>query len=254
MGRASMSETSLSELLEKLGLTEYEGKTLSALFKLGEAEAPDVSRIAQVPKTRVYDVLDRLVDKKLVIEIRGRPKKYRVVDATQALDLLVSEQKRNLSRLEEQAMALKLKLAAPAKTGGGDMVLKVKSPAEFDRILAQEIAGAKNEIVGLSRLSGDSTLVTEALKTAHAKKVNVRLLNHPGHRELHKHFSAKSVRYADHGLNAFVIDNQKAILGLSDHMNPSGGDHYFAIWPNRPAMVSTLKHYFDKCWTNSKNG
>jgi len=54
-----MQEYDVNVFLERLGLTEYEAKTLSALFRLKEAEAPEVSRSAQVPKTRVYDVLDR---------------------------------------------------------------------------------------------------------------------------------------------------------------------------------------------------
>ena len=67
-------------LLEKLGLTEYEAKTLGTLFNLREAEAPQISRTAQVPKTRVYDVLEKLIQRRLIIEIKGRPKLYRAVE------------------------------------------------------------------------------------------------------------------------------------------------------------------------------
>jgi sugar-specific transcriptional regulator TrmB len=66
-----MNNKSVNEMLLQLGLTEYESKTLSTLFKMGESEAPAISRLAQVPKTRVYDVLDKLVEKNLVIEIRA---------------------------------------------------------------------------------------------------------------------------------------------------------------------------------------
>ena len=68
-------KTNIHELLKQLGLTEYESKTLNTLFQLKEEKAPEISRDAQVPKTRVYDVLDGLVKKGLVIEIQGRPKK-----------------------------------------------------------------------------------------------------------------------------------------------------------------------------------
>lgn len=249
-----MAELALTELLEKLGLTEYEGKTLSALFRLNEAEAPDVSRMAQVPKTRVYDVLDRLVEKKLVIEIRGRPKKYRVVDPGAALELLVSEQKKQLVRLEEQALSLKSRLSAKERAPtGGEAVLKVKSQNDFEKIIAQEISSAHNEIVGLTRMSDESSVLLDALKAAREANVTVKLVNHPGAR-LSDHFHPKHVKSHEHGLDAFVIDNKKAILALSDFSATGDeGEKYFAIWHDKPAMVRALKHYFDKCWAAGKN-
>lgn len=247
-----MAEMALTELLEKLGLTEYEGKTLSALFRLNEAEAPDVSRMAQVPKTRVYDVLDRLVEKKLVIEIRGRPKKYRVVDAGAALESLVSEQKKQLVRLEEQALSLKNRFLQKERAPlGGEAVLKVKSQGDFEKILAQEISGAETEIVGLTRLSDESSVLLDALKAARGQNVSVKLVNHPG-LKLSDHFQSKHVKSHEHGLDAFVIDNKKAILALSDFSAGGEGEKYFAIWHDKPAMARALKHYFDKCWTQGK--
>ena len=90
-----MSNSDTFELLEKLGLTEYEAKTLSTLFKLKEAQAPNISRTAQVPKTRVYDVLEKLIAKDLLIEIKGRPKLYRAIDPQKAIDLLINSKKLN---------------------------------------------------------------------------------------------------------------------------------------------------------------
>lgn len=97
-----MNETEINRLLEQLGLTEYEAKTLNTLFKLKEAEAPEVSSRAQVPKTRVYDVLDRLTKKNLIIEISGRPKKYKVVDPAKVFDELLGKKREELGQLEKK--------------------------------------------------------------------------------------------------------------------------------------------------------
>ncbi|MEI7961272.1 MAG: helix-turn-helix domain-containing protein, partial [archaeon] len=85
-----MNGSDTYSFLEKLGLTEYEAKTLSTLFSLKEAEAPHISRTAQVPKTRVYDVLEKLIQRNLIIEIKGRPKLYRAVEAQKAIDILLT--------------------------------------------------------------------------------------------------------------------------------------------------------------------
>ena len=84
-----MASGETHNLLEKLGLTEYEAKTLETLFKLKEAEAPTISRIAQVPKTRVYDVLEKLIQKNLIMEISGRPKLYRAIEPQKAIESLL---------------------------------------------------------------------------------------------------------------------------------------------------------------------
>src|SRR3989344_446974 len=105
-----MSETEVLKLLLEFGLTEYEAKTLSTLFRLNEAEAPEVSRLAQVPKTRVYDVLDKLIGKKLVMEVNGRPKKYKVVDLDLALQQLVEFKKTELEELQKRTENVKSQL------------------------------------------------------------------------------------------------------------------------------------------------
>ena len=101
-----MSEPTISKFLETLGLTEYESKTLVTLFKFDEIEAPEISRRAQVPKTRIYDVLDRLVRRGLAIEIKGRPKRYRVIDRATAIDTLVERKKEGVRQIEENAQEM----------------------------------------------------------------------------------------------------------------------------------------------------
>ena len=97
-----MNGSEVTTLLENLGLTEYEAKTLASLFRLKETEAPEISRSAQVPKTRVYDVLDRLVKRGLIIEIYGRPKKYRVIDAEDVFKGLLNSKKMKLWILKKE--------------------------------------------------------------------------------------------------------------------------------------------------------
>ena len=54
------------EQLRALGLSTYAARTFVALVSLGEGTAQDVSDIADVPRTRVYDAVDELRDHGLV--------------------------------------------------------------------------------------------------------------------------------------------------------------------------------------------
>ena len=108
-----MNGSATYNLLEKLGLTEYEAKTLNTLFTLRESQAPTISRTAQVPKTRVYDVLEKLIAKDLIIEIKGRPKLYRAIDAEKEIEVEFALRITNEIEEEEE----KCRAAAREKEG-----------------------------------------------------------------------------------------------------------------------------------------
>ena len=251
-----MNEVEVNSLLEQLGLTEYEAKTLTALFRLRESEAPEVSRVAQVPKTRVYDVLDRLTKRKLVIEIYGRPKKYRVVDAETVFGELLAQKKAEIAQLEQKAAQIKELLTI---TNGGEevteKVMKVKDKFDFMRILAQEIDQAKEQVVAFTGLDKEHLHLRESIKNAVKKNVKVKLISRvPSElKKLAKDYSDAGVdlRELEHGMNAYVIDGKKVILGISD-FNQERPEYHFTIWNNNKPMAATLNHYFDACWAKAQ--
>jgi sugar-specific transcriptional regulator TrmB len=248
-----MNDAEITSLLEQLGLTEYEAKTLSTLFKMREAEAPDVSRLAQVPKTRVYDVLDRLIDKKLVIEINGRPKKYRVVESGNALTQLLESKKIELQALEKNTFALKSRLAESelATEEEGEKVMKVKDKNDFITILAQEIGNAKKEVVAMTKLDEHHPSLKDSIKQASNRKINVKFLAHTGQdtEKILKELGDAGIaaKSAKHGMNAFVIDGKKVILSLSE-LDKEKPEYHFTIWQNNPHMAKAIQNYFDEHW------
>jgi len=239
------------DILEKLGLTEYEAKTLSTLFKLKVAEAPSISRTAQVPKTRVYDVLEKLITKNLIIEIKGRPKLYRAVEAKKAIDLLIVGKKQQLVELEKEATEIKDNLLETAGDTEeyGEKVMKVKDKQDFERILGQELLKANKTIQGLTEITDDHDIIHDALKRAKEKKVSIKLLNSFDSKKLR---DCCEVKQLNHGLNAFIIDGKKVVFAISDFKKQKP-DYHFAIMNDHVPMANALLHYFDKNWKESKN-
>lgn len=252
-----MNEGNAVQLLVRFGLTEYEAKTLATLFKLNQAQAPEISRLAEVPKTRVYDVLEKLVSKKLVMEVNGRPKKYMVVELDNALAQLVESKKNELSELENSTIELKNAFSDSGETNledAGEKVLKVKDKNDFLKILAQEVEKAKKEVVGFTKLNHQHSLFRQILKNASDKKINVRLLTHsPTNLDsLFKDQTFLQAKHAKHNLTAFVIDNKRVVLALSD-LEKDKPDYHFSIWPSNPHLANAFTHYFDKVWNENKS-
>lgn len=70
------TRTGSTELLQQLELREYEATALAFLLSAGRTTAPDISEATDIPKARVYGVLDSLADDGFIKVIPGRPKHY----------------------------------------------------------------------------------------------------------------------------------------------------------------------------------
>jgi hypothetical protein len=97
--------------LVALGLTSYEAKVYLALIQRESFAAAEVATVAQVPRQRVYDVLNSLVQRGLA---RGRPgpvTRYSATAPDAAVERLIAVQRGALSALEAESGTLAQDLA-----------------------------------------------------------------------------------------------------------------------------------------------
>lgn len=66
--------------LKNAGLTEYEGKAYQTLLLQGDQLSREVAENSGVPVTRVFDVLERLREKGLVVLVTPHPFLWRAVE------------------------------------------------------------------------------------------------------------------------------------------------------------------------------
>jgi hypothetical protein len=79
------------ELLQQLGLKEYEAKSFVALARRQRGTAKDISETSEVPRTRVYDAVRVLESKGLVETQHSNPQVFRAVSIDEAVSTLQSE-------------------------------------------------------------------------------------------------------------------------------------------------------------------
>lgn len=79
------------ELLQELGLKEYEAKAYVALSRRESGTAKDISETSAVPRTRVYDAIRVLETKGLVETQHSNPQVFRAVSIDRAVEILRSE-------------------------------------------------------------------------------------------------------------------------------------------------------------------
>lgn len=98
------------ELLRSLGLKTYEARSFIALCRIPHGTAKDISELADVPRTRVYDAMESLEERGLVEIQHGSPQRFRAIPIEEAIETLrqlyegrIDDLDRNLRELEPAA-------------------------------------------------------------------------------------------------------------------------------------------------------
>lgn len=79
------------DALTQFGLTEYEARCFVALTQLPHGTAKEIGQVADIPRSRVYETMDRLYDRGLVALHNADPKEYQAVSIDTALEQLREE-------------------------------------------------------------------------------------------------------------------------------------------------------------------
>lgn len=92
----------LQKALEIMSLTEYEAKTYLRLIQKGTSNAGTLSKIADIPHSKIYEVLTRLEKKKLLEVQKGRPLYYKAIKPSIALKEIETKLKNTLQNEHTQ--------------------------------------------------------------------------------------------------------------------------------------------------------
>ncbi|QSG16052.1 TrmB family transcriptional regulator [Halapricum desulfuricans] len=88
------------ELLQQLGLKEYEARCFVGLSRLETGTAKQLSEMTEVPRTRVYDAI-RVLEAQGLVEIHhSSPQRFRAVSISEATETLRDQYEARVERLQ----------------------------------------------------------------------------------------------------------------------------------------------------------
>ncbi len=90
--------------IKQLGLNSYEAKIWTALLSRGVSTAGEIADIANVPRSRSYDVLESLEKKGFIIQKVGKPIQYIAVEPDEVIERVKKDVRREA---EEQVDVLR---------------------------------------------------------------------------------------------------------------------------------------------------
>jgi sugar-specific transcriptional regulator TrmB len=123
-----------------------------ALTRRGNATGAEVARIAGLPRQRIYDVLDGLVERGLATVVPGRPARYTAVAPAEGIGRLLAARREELDELERDAARAIDRLtpafrAGRAETDPLDYIEVLREPAAIAKRFGELQASAEREIL-----------------------------------------------------------------------------------------------------------
>ncbi len=101
--------------LKNAGLTEYEGKAYKVLLLHGDQSSREVAENSGVPVTRVFDVLEKLKGRGLVILVVQHPFLWRAADPETSIRTFMRNKLSLYLQLEKSLVSEAKKLKKKAK-------------------------------------------------------------------------------------------------------------------------------------------
>ena len=84
----------------ELGMTQYEAQVYAALFQLKYATITELHTVSGVPRNKIYETLDSLVEKEFATVIDTNPLKYAQTDLEKTFITLRKKEREKLDRIE----------------------------------------------------------------------------------------------------------------------------------------------------------
>jgi len=254
--------------LKDFGLNTYESKLWTALLSRGISTAGELSDIANVPRSRSYDVLESLEKKGFIVMKLGKPIKYIAVPPEEVLERLKKKHKedsdKNISLLNELKGSVVLDELNLLHTQGIDLVEptelsgSLKGRTNLYSHLDSMIKKSEKSIVIVTTSKGlmrKHDVFKNSLSKIKKKGVKVRILA-PLTKESKEAVDslkplAEIKNVKDINARFCIIDGKELLFMLlnDSEVHPT---YDTGIWINSPFFVSAIEGLVNHLWKTSK--
>ena len=232
-----IGSSELMDSLKGIGLNLYERKLWVALLAKGTATAGELSGIANVPRSRTYDVLQTLAERGFVIVQTSKPLKYVAVPPIEALEKakqkLMEKFKQTEMKIEKLKKSDHIKELNSLYKGG----LKLISPEELTGALKGKYSVLQQLDSMFKNASSRVNIVTTPTGLNDLFENHISILKKLNERGVKIKIATRTDKSSNDAIKAlsgvaeirdisqevlplsgrfFVVDGQQTMMGLSD--------------------------------------
>lgn len=253
------------EFLNKLkdfGLNSYESKLWTALLSRGVSTAGELSDIANVPRSRSYDVLESLERKGFIITKLGKPIKYIAVPPSSVIERV---QKKVVEDAEKQTKLIEslkgsdvlselsllhskgIEMVEPA-----DLTGAIKGRSNIIDHIETMLKHAEKSVVIITTEEGivrkAETLKSSITKNK-SKNLNVTILapvNKHTQKAVDMLREVATVKNTPETIGRYIIIDSREVLFMLMQDKTTHPSYDVGIWVNSPYFASSLEKAFLK--------
>ncbi|MBI2971687.1 MAG: hypothetical protein HYY37_04700 [Candidatus Aenigmarchaeota archaeon] len=234
--------------LKAVGLTENEARAYIVLLQTKKARASDVAKAAHIPRSKMYELMERLHEKGFVEIIPEKIKRFNAVPFNEAAQFSVRQWQNKIQAIHETKGAIEAYLKAlvepqPREEGTGYFAI-VRSKAMIFKKL-EDMLGMAEKHVSLLINSSDMRRLMHAARRTHASGGAMHVLGpvSVGNREI----VGKWMKFADvrHYETQFqmklaIIDDKEMLVFRSDPP--------IALHSRDQQFIALLQTFFEEHW------
>jgi len=144
----------ITEVLKYFGFSEYEAKALYVLLLHGELTAKDIAELSGIPRTSVYDVMNLLESRGLVVSY-GKPLRFRAIGADEIVKIISGIVLDRLDLLKKELSKLRSEAPEDVRMYRGEAMLS---------ILRTMVSEAREVLALLSYITDDMAKILNSAK------------------------------------------------------------------------------------------
>ena len=262
-----VKEEFLNKLRRYFSLNLYEVKIWTALLSRGVSTAGELSDIANVPRSRSYDVLESLEKKGFAVTKLGKPIKYIAVPPEEVLERVKKHMKKEsdgkIKRLDDLKGTEVLTELSTLHTQGIDLIEPsdlsgaLKGRHNLYNHLEFTLKNAKNSVAimtttqGFLRKAEGLKPVLEKLKKRGVKVRIAAPLTKDCSNAIKELAGLAEIKHTTSKARFTIVDNNEIVFMMMDdgEVHPT---YDVGVWVNTPFFSSALNGLFEMAWKGMK--
>ncbi|MCK5321725.1 MAG: TrmB family transcriptional regulator [Candidatus Aenigmarchaeota archaeon] len=247
--------------LKSLGFTAYESRVYVSLVRNGICSAPEISKDSEVPKSKIYTVIEGLLNKRMIEEFPGSPRKFKARSPNSVVDEILMSKRDEFRKIEKDSDGLKKSLNAildqsEKKYLDSDSVLwTVNGRKAFHEKFAEMIKRARSSIDVITPTFSRNSILEDAMYYAKSKNVKLNALtkidddNHLRIKFYLSYFDQMLKYEGDLPITLLIVDNEECLYRIKYYVGSQV--NYVGVHSANPGLVQAFIQYWnglaDKC-------
>lgn len=255
-----MKKEEVENIFKNFGFTDYEARAYYALLLLGHSKARDISKLSGVPQSKIYEVLERLLEKNLIEVYTVRPKEFKAVSPEIILKNLIEREERKLKETKEKVEQLISSLRSiNTEVFEGVWASTEKGWKTFMNKVCEMFGRAENYIFVMSKYFSWSSNLARMVKICIRKGIKIRTI---ALREIDETNYYRAKWFYDNGVEIRMlkeekypslidIDGKEVLLRFEKSLERRNFP-FTSLWSKEESFVKIIDSYLNYAWKISK--